>query len=241
MPPRVPNGIPGPSQTDCASGARKLSVTGDASPAPTAYSLTRRATLRYCSSRSGDIERASPILSNPAAIPSGGSSSFTGNSIASRSRIALACSRRFRRRITGRPAYGAARAAASRSLTIPAIKVFNDAASGRGIPGGGISPAFSLRSTFSQRSGRDAGEDAPAFWSTMPAVLAVSLWQDAQYRSRKLCLESGELAADIKPTAAIDTVRAATAGNGRRLRFRRTNNPPGQVLGFHQNTSFSAS
>src|SRR5215471_5538429 len=240
MPPRVPNGIPGPSQTDCASGARKLSVTGDASPAPTAYSLTRRATLRYCSSRSGDIERASPILSNPAAIPSGGSSSFTGNSIASRSRIALACSRRFRRRITGRPAYGAARAAASRSLTIPAIKVFNDAASGRGIPGGGISPAFSLRTTFSQRSGREAGVDAPEFWSTMPAVLDVSLWQAAQYRSRRLCLKS-ELAADINPAAATDTIRAATAGNGRRLRFRPTYDPPLQVLGLHQNTSFRAS
>src|SRR5215467_7180432 len=218
MPPRVPNGIPGPSQTDCASGARKLSVTGDASPAPTAYSLTRRATLRYCSSRSGDIERASPILSNPAAIPSGGSSSFTGNSIASRSRIALAYSRRFRRRITGRPAYGAARLAASRSLTIPAAKVFSDAASGAGIPGGGISPAFSLRITFSQRSGCAAGDDGPEFWSTRPAVLDFSLWQAVQYRSRNACRESEETVAAVAAEAQ-DATNAATCVNRLRLWF----------------------
>src|SRR3954447_3595629 len=166
MPPRVPNGSPRPSQPDCASGARKLSVTGDGSLTPTAFSVTRRATLRYRSRSNGDIESASPMLSNPPAIPSGGSSSAIGNSIESRSRIALAYSSRFKRRITGRPAYGLERTAASRSVTTPAENSLTVAALGRGAPGGGISPAFSFRTNRSQTSGRAAGFDVSIFWST---------------------------------------------------------------------------
>ena len=138
------------------------------------------------------MESASPILSKPAGDPVGRQLSFTGNSIASRSRIALAYSSRFSRRITGRPAYGVLRAAASRSLTRPVVNAFSDAESGRGIPGGGISPAFSLWRTFSHTSGRGSRMGRTESSSTSPPVLDFSLWQDAQYRSRKACLESGD-------------------------------------------------
>ena len=73
--------------------------------------------------------------------------------MASRSRIALVYSVRFKRRMTGRPAYGDFWAAASRSAIRPTVNASRVALPGRGIPAGGISPAVSFRATFSHRSG----------------------------------------------------------------------------------------
>ena len=70
-------------------------------------------------------------------------------SSASRSRIAFAYSARFRRCGDGRPGLGCVAAARSSVVSRNEISAACVAASGRGIPAGGIAPACSFRITFS--------------------------------------------------------------------------------------------
>ena len=89
------------------------------------------------------------MLSNPEACPSGGNRFATGTLMCRMSRIALAYSVRLSRRMTVRPAKGDSFADASSSSTSPLRNASSVAASGRGAPAGGISPAPSLRMTRS--------------------------------------------------------------------------------------------
>ena len=91
------------------------------------------------------------MLSKPSLEPSAGSSAETSTSSASRSRIALAYSVRFRRCSAGvsRPPWGQPRGRAA----LPARRRTHRAPrAGRGAPLGGIMPVLTLRTTFSQRS-----------------------------------------------------------------------------------------
>ena len=84
---------------------------------PTASALIRPAAARYRSSSTGETPRTSAMLSKPYAESSGGSSEATSTSSASRSRIALAYSARFKRCSSGRPGLGCATAARSSSCS----------------------------------------------------------------------------------------------------------------------------
>ena len=209
IPPRVPYGRPCPCHWACVPVARKISTTGEGSLTPAARRLARRAALRYPSRSSGDIERASPMLSKPDASPSGGSRLEIGTLSASRSRTALEYSVRFRRRMTVRPAYGDRLAASSRFLISPCWNALIAAASGRGAPAGGISPAASLRTTRSHTSGRAGGFPGSASPSAKPPAAESPEWHVRQYCRRK-APRSGSTAAS----------KAGTTSNGAAIRAR---------------------
>src|SRR5947207_9909566 len=100
---------------------------------------------------------------------------------AKRSRTALLYSARFRRRMVARPGFGCAAALRPSADITQFVKVFSKAASGRGIPAGGISPVRTLRSTRSSNSALDATLEKSRPSSTTPAVFRLSLWQATQY------------------------------------------------------------
>ena len=126
-------------------------------------------------------------------------------STASRSRIALLYSARFKRCARGRPGLGAAAAAASRASSSRATSCADSDTSGAGTPTGGISPRVTFRSTFSHTAvsvptlvGSSSSKDTPA-------VRRLSLWQPRQYfpinhraGSSFLCRESARLQRDGK-------------------------------------------
>src|SRR5262245_4499564 len=158
------------------------------------------------------------MLSNPSAESSGGSSSAGSTFNASRSRIALAYSARFSRCGNGRPGFGRLAAARSNVVSRNDTSASCAAASGRGIPAGGIAPARSFRITFSHISPSWTMRVKSARSRMTPeAVAAVrfrSLWQVAQYclivRSRSA------LAGDVSDGACArgadeDTVSAHVA------------------------------
>src|SRR5215467_5962666 len=178
---------------------------------PTASALTLCAADRYASSSSGDTPRTSELLSKPLLELSGGSSSAGSTSSPSRSRTALAYSVRLRRRSVGRPGFGSA---ASSRDTSDAANASSVAASGRGIPVGGIAPARSLRTTFSQTSVPARTFVRSAVSSASPPVFRRSLWQVTQYRSttgRKSAGEPGdEGVGTALPDAAPSSVHGAS-------------------------------
>ena len=121
------------------------------------------------------------MLSKPWLIVSGGSSVVASMSSASRSRIALAYSARFRRCRTGRPGLGRAAAVRSSEAASQPTMPSSDDWSGRGAPAGGMAPAPTFRMTFSQVAGSAAGRVRSAPCRLRPAAFWRSLWHPAQY------------------------------------------------------------
>ncbi len=81
------------------------------------------------------------------------------------------------------PGFGAAAHARSRSVSNEVAIERYVAASGRGIPGGGIIPDRSFTMTCSHSSASAAGFVASRPSSLIPAIAATSLWQTTQYCS----------------------------------------------------------
>ena len=86
-----------------------------------------------------------------------------------------------RRRASLRPGSGLDAAARSSSVSRYEVRLTYDAWSGRGRPAGGIIPARSFVTTFSQTSAPSPTFARSIVSSASPAVRRVSLWQDTQY------------------------------------------------------------
>ena len=115
------------------------------------------------------------MLSKPALESSAGRSGAGSISRASRSRIALAYSARFSRCTSGRPGWGDASAARSSCEVSETSRACLSAAGGAGMPGGGIMPARTLRTTFSHVSPWAPTSDRSIFSRTSPPLLARAL------------------------------------------------------------------
>jgi hypothetical protein len=76
---------------------------------------------------------------------------------------------------------GCATDAASSLASNQAANAWLDAASGRGIPAGGMDPVRSFQTTFSHNSACSPTLLKSACSSTTSAVLTCALWQPAQY------------------------------------------------------------
>ena len=120
------------------------------------------------------------MLSNPRLELSAGSSVDASTSSESRSRIALAYSARFMRCSGTRPGPGDAAAARSMAVSIALANASSVARAGLGIPAGGISPARTLRMTFSQISASASTRSSETVSSARPPVCVRELWQVMQ-------------------------------------------------------------
>ena len=147
MPPRVPNGSPTTWAFCDVSVGASYTVCVGVLTLPMARRLILPAADRYASTSAGDIESAPAMLSNPLVESSDGRNLVASTSSASRSRMALAYSTRFRRCRPGGGRWVTAvrSSSSSNQPTSPSSVV----GSGRGIPDGGIMPARSFRTTFS--------------------------------------------------------------------------------------------
>ena len=123
------------------------------------------------------------MLSKPNAESSAGSSDRTSTSTASRSRMTLPYSARFRRCSSGRPGLGTAPARSSSAVSHDVSDAMV-ASSGRGIPCGGMARVRTLRATVSQMAGCVSTWARSSVSSASPAVRVRWLWQVTQYRSR---------------------------------------------------------
>ena len=129
-----------------------MSATAERTGAPTASRLILCAAVRYRSSRPGS-RPPRLTLSKPALESSAGSNAVTSTSRWRRSRIAFRYSVALRRRSASlRPGSGLDAAARSSSASRYAVRLTYDSRSGRGRPAGGIIPARSFLTTFSQTS-----------------------------------------------------------------------------------------
>ena len=132
---------------------------------------------------------------------------------ASRSRTAFWYSVRLRR-CSGsvRPGLGCAAATRSISVSSQAANPSLAAASGRGLPAGGIEPVRSFLITFSQTSalpGTSARSAVRSAIGTVPRAASRSLWHVRQYRS-----SSASCAATGDGDAASDSCRGPAAATG---------------------------
>ena len=193
VPPRVPYGSASLMRSSCRRPRErsKVSMPGPIVGSPTASRLILRAATRYRCSSVGDIESTSAMLSRPWSDSSGGSSVSGSISSASRSRMALPYSNRFRRWSAGRPGFGCAAASPSSSVSSQATNASIACSSGRLRPGGGIAPLRSLRTTFSQVAPSAPMCPTSAWSSSRPAVCSLSLWQATQYWSRRARASGG--------------------------------------------------
>jgi hypothetical protein len=133
----------------------------------------------YDSSKVGEIVSEPAMLSNPLAESSGGSSVVGSISRSRRSRIVLAYSVRFNRCSTTDP--GVARVAArSIAFSSHSRSASYSGSGGRGMSGGGMTPARSFRITFSQSSARSGTFARSSPSSDRFAVFSRSLWQVTQ-------------------------------------------------------------
>src|ERR1017187_4619209 len=170
--------------------AENSSSAGFRLGSPMASRLPRRAADMYRSSRAGETESTSPMLSKPKPESSTGSVEPALISSASKSRMALLYSARFSRWTTGLPGLGLR--AALRSSASSSHLTNDDAAApaGRGMPAGGIWPGRTLRTTFSNTSA------LPPTWvksnasSETPPVFISWLWQVVQYWSTRVRAEA---------------------------------------------------
>ena len=89
--------------------------------------------------------------------------------------MALAYSARFRRWTSGRPGCGEAKDARSSCDVSEVRSACLSASGGAGMPGGGIMPARTLRTTFSQMSLWAPTSDRSIFSRTSPPVFARAL------------------------------------------------------------------
>ena len=215
IPPRDPNGRPSLIRSFCRrESARSYSSrTGGVLGSPMARRLICSAAVRYRSNSTGDTAKTSAMLSKPWAPSSAGSNDLSSISTPSRSRIALAYSDRFRRWMAASlPGSGLASAARSSSVSTYAAKESEVALSGRGIPGGGICPARSLRITFSHTSAPAGIFSMSTLLRISPAVLSFSLWQVMQYRLSTARYFDGACGSGLDGSCA-DTERQPTAAN----------------------------
>src|SRR6202020_2188968 len=104
---------------------------------------------------------------------------------ASRSRIALAYSARFKRWSAGRPGLGWSAAALSIEPSSHDRNSSTAAFSGLGIPKGGMAPVRSFLTPFSQVSALSGTFDRSILSSVNPAIFVFELWQVTQYLSSK--------------------------------------------------------
>jgi hypothetical protein len=93
---------------------------------------------------------------------------------------ALAYSTRFMRWSGVRPGLGCATAIRSIAVSMAPAKPSSIARSGRRAPAGGMRPARTLRTTFSQVSGSAPARSGDSPWSDRLPVFSVSLWQVTQ-------------------------------------------------------------
>ena len=142
---------------------------------PNARPLTFLATSTYRSRSPGDTVSTSAMLSKPWADSSAGSSAVPSISSASRSRMVLVYSNRLRRWMDIRPGFGAAAAARSSPASSHVTKPSRVAFSGCGKPAGGMMPARSFRTTFSQTSAPAPTSLRSVLSRVRPAVLSRSL------------------------------------------------------------------
>ena len=144
-----------------------------------------RATLAaadvYASSSVGDIVNEPAMLSKPLAASSGGRSVVASISRSRRSRMTLAYSVRFRRWSTTPPGFTWPNALRSISFSSQSRSPSYSANAGRRMPGGGITPARSLRTTFSHNCGLSPTVARSNFSSVRLALFVLSLWQVTQY------------------------------------------------------------
>ena len=146
------------------------------------------------------------MLSKPKAPVSGGSRPAPSISSASRSRMALTYSVRFRRRTDTRPGLGCAAACASSAATSAAVNASAAAGfSGCRAVSGGICPLRSLRTTFSSTGALAPRSPRSTLSSMSPAVCSRSLWQVTQYRSRRVRSSAAGLGAPAGCADAADS------------------------------------
>src|SRR5437667_2575562 len=165
-----------------------------------------------------EIERTSAKLSKlPSAVSSPGSSGLTSRLSANRSRIALLYSARFRRwTALILPGFGLADDARSIAVSSQLVTARAVAASGRGIPGGGIEPARSLAMTRSHFSALAIGLARSKLSSASPAVWSFWLWHPTQCESRNA---RGSVAGDVAGAPKRPAAAAAPAKRSRIFKF----------------------
>ncbi len=151
---------------------------------PTAIRLMRCAAVRYRSSSIGDVVSDVAMLSKPNCAPSLGSSSLTLTSSASRSRIALPYSVRFRRCTTKRPGVLLPAHAWSSELVSHALNATYSGSAGCRVPGGGIARTDSLRTTRSHVAAFASTSSTLAdsrLTGSSAGFLTRLLWQPTQF------------------------------------------------------------
>ena len=152
--------------------------------------LIRIAAVMYRDISAGVIASASALLSKPNPARSLGRSASPSISSASRSWTALTYSVRFRRREATQPALAAPDAAdASSEVSSRVTKSSTSAASGLGLPSGGISPSRSFRITFSSTSALAPTSPTSICSRVSPPVMRRSLWQLTQYWPNSGCVD----------------------------------------------------
>ena len=133
--------------------------------------LMSAAAFRYDSSRVGESDCSSAMLSKLALFWSSGSQLLAFTSRSSSSRIARSYSGRFRRWNVRRPGFGLLAACSSMRVSSAAVSDDSTGPSGRLAPGGGMRPALIFRIIFSTTSGcccafiasQPASDRPPAF------------------------------------------------------------------------------
>src|SRR5688572_20217457 len=163
----------------------------------------------------GETVSTSAILSKPLLSSSGGSSAVASISSASRSRMALAYSARLRRCSAVRPGCGLTAAARSIVVSRCATNASSVAASGRGIPAGGIIPARTFRITFSHISAWLGMSLRSACSSDSSPDRVRSLWHVTQYVLTRAAWDAGEAAAGVVVPCADPVGPARTAASTR--------------------------
>ena len=142
-----------------------------------------RAAATYCSMCVGVTRSTSATLSKPSLAMSAGSIERASMRTPSSSSTAVAYSVRFMRCNATRPGSGPrAAAVSSRWRSSATTRACASSVSGRGSPGGGMSPPRSLRMTCSKISGLAATSAAVTDSSDSSPAASASLWQSVQKR-----------------------------------------------------------
>src|SRR5688572_32737686 len=154
------------------------------------------------------------MLSNPKSPPSFGSTAETSTSSASRSRIALRYSARFRRWTTKRPGVDRVVQPRSSEFDSQVVKAAYSASLGWGLPCGGIARTLSLRSTRSHVAASAVTSSRFAessFRGSFAGKGFRSLWHPTQYWFNQARYFAFSAAALTRPAFA-DAPAGAGAG-----------------------------
>ena len=178
IPPRVPNGVPSMwSQACCDTsiGLVNFVEVETASGLPTARRLTSVAARMYEASNVVDSPWAADRLSKLPSSTSAGSQRPASISRSSMSRMTRSYSARLSRWKRRIPGLGRGAAASSTSCSSVSTSTSSVSPAGRGIPGGGIIPARSLRIMRSAVSAYSGARATSNPWSDMLPVSKASL------------------------------------------------------------------